>query len=183
MSIDQAEAKAALTDIDDIARRVRQSLIYQRASLMMVGWGALTFFGYLVTFVWPRIAVMTWTVVDLVGIAGSLAISARGYSRDGVRTFNLRAAATFVLFIAFGLFVCRIGHFGPRELSTFWPLYFMLVYVAAGLWIGIGFVTIGLSIAVLTLIGYAFIGDWFDLWMAFVDGAGLVLGGLWMRRS
>jgi hypothetical protein len=26
-------------------------------------------------------------------------------------------------------------------------------------------------------------GDWFDLWMAFVDGGGLMLGGLWMRRS
>jgi len=26
-------------------------------------------------------------------------------------------------------------------------------------------------------------GDAFDLWLAFVNGGGLVLGGLWMRRS
>jgi len=30
---------------------------------------------------------------------------------------------------------------------------------------------------------YFLVGDAFDLWMAFVDGGGLILGGLWMRRS
>jgi hypothetical protein len=51
------------------------------------------------------------------------------------------------------------------------------------LWVGHAFVAIGLSISALTLIGYFFIGDAFDLWMALVNGGGLVLGGLWMRRS
>ena len=45
------------------------------------------------------------------------------------------------------------------------------------------FVAIGLCISALTLIGYFFVGDAFDLWMAFVNGGGLVLGGHWMRRS
>ena len=45
------------------------------------------------------------------------------------------------------------------------------------------FVAIGLSIIALTLIGYFFIGDWFEPWMAVVNGVGLILGGLWMRRS
>jgi hypothetical protein len=45
------------------------------------------------------------------------------------------------------------------------------------------FVAIGLSIGALTLIGYFFSGDVFDLWMAVVNGGGLILGGLWMRRS
>jgi len=45
------------------------------------------------------------------------------------------------------------------------------------------FVAIGLCISALTLIGYFFVGDAFDLWVAFVNGGGLVLGGLWMRRS
>ena len=42
---------------------------------------------------------------------------------------------------------------------------------------------IGAGITALTLIGYFFAGAWFELWMAFVDGGGLMLGGLWMRRS
>jgi hypothetical protein len=68
-------------------------------------------------------------------------------------------------------------------MSTFWPIYFMLLYIIAGLWFGQAFVVIGLCISALALVGYFLIGDWFDLWMAFVDGGGLMLGGLWMRRN
>ncbi len=83
------------------------------------------------------------------------------------------------------VFLCTIvlGHFTPRQLGTFWPIYFMLLYIIAGLWFGYAFVAIGLGISALTLIGYFFVGDWFELWMAFVNGGGLMLGGLWMRRS
>jgi hypothetical protein len=37
--------------------------------------------------------------------------------------------------------------------------------------------------AALTLIGYFFVGAWSDLWMMVVNGGGLVLGRLWMRRN
>jgi hypothetical protein len=89
-----------------------------------------------------------------------------------------------LLFFAFG-FLCTsvLGHFTPRQMGAFWPIYFMLLYIIAGLWVGQAFVAIGLGISALALVGYFFIGDWFDLWMAFVDGGGLMLGGLWMRRS
>ena len=76
-----------------------------------------------------------------------------------------------------------LGHFGPRELGVFWPIYFMLFYIIAGLWVGHAFVAIGLAISALTLIGYFCVGNWFEPWMAVVNGGGLMLGGLWMRRS
>ncbi len=67
-------------------------------------------------------------------------------------------------------------------MSVFWPIYFMLFYCLAGLWFGHAFLTIGLSITVLTLIGYFFIGGaLFLLWMAAVNGGGLILSGFWMR--
>ena len=59
----------------------------------------------------------------------------------------------------------------------------MLLYIIAGLWFGHAFVAIGLFITALALAGYFWAGAWFELWMAFVDGGGLMLGGLWMRRS
>ena len=37
-------------------------------------------------------------------------------------------------------------------------------------------------VSALTLIGFFYIGEAFPLWMAFVNGGGLILGGLWMRR-
>ena len=81
------------------------------------------------------------------------------------------------------MFCCWLGHFTPRQIGTFWALYFMLFYTIAGLWVGNAYVVIGLGISALTLTGYFLVGDWFEPWMAVVNGGGLLLGGLWMRRS
>jgi hypothetical protein len=181
--IDSKQASEALTEIEEIVRRVRQSRIYNLASLIMIMWGALVFAGYVATWLVPRNGGIVWIVIYAMGIAGSFVVSKYDHAREGVRTFDLRMLAAFALFVAFGIFCSWFGHFTPRQLGTFWPVYFMLVYTIAGLWAGYAFVAIGLGITALTLIGYFFAGDWFDLWMAFVDGGGLMLGGLWMRRN
>jgi hypothetical protein len=181
--IDSKQATEALSEIDEIVRRVRQSRIYNLASLMLIMWGVLVFAGYIATWLSPRSGGISWAAIYLIGIAGSFVISRYDHAREGVRTFDLRMLTAFALFVAFGIFCSWLGHFTPRQLGTFWPIYFMLLYSIAGLWAGYAFVAIGLGITALTLIGYFFAGDWFDLWMAFVDGGGLMLGGLWMRRS
>ena len=181
--IDSKQASEALTEIEEIVRRVRQSRIYNLASLIMIMWGALVFVGYVATWLVPRNGGIVWIVIYAMGIAGSFVVSKYDHAREGVRTFDMRMLAAFALFVAFGIFCSWFGHFTPRQLGTFWPVYFMLVYTIAGLWVGYAFVAIGLGITALTLIGYFFAGDWFDLWMALVDGGGLMLGGLWMRRS
>ncbi len=184
MSIDRQQAASALSDIDAIVRRVRQSRIYSLASLMLILWGALTAVGYVATWLSPRNGGAVWTAIYVAGIAGSFVIGKYDHARDGIRTFDMRMLAAFCLFIAFGVFCSSVlGHFTPRQLGTFWPIYFMLVYSIAGLWVGYAFVAIGLGITALTLIGYFFAGDWFELWMALIDGGGLMLGGLWMRRG
>jgi hypothetical protein len=181
--IDSQQASEALADINAIARRVRQSRIYNLASLLMTMWGALVFVGNIASFAWPRSAGYIWIAVNVVGLAGSFAVSAFTYARTGVRTFDLRTLMAFLLFFAFGIATCVLGHFGPRELGVFWAIYFMLFYTIAGLWVGMAFVVIGVGISALTLIGYLLAGSWFEPWMAVVNGGGLVLGGLWMRRE
>jgi hypothetical protein len=181
--IDAKQAASALSDVEDIACRVRQSTIYDLNSMLMIMWGALAFAGYLVTYLSPRSAAVAWPTVYIVGIAGSFVVSAFGYTRTRVHAFDFRMLGAFLLFVAFGLFCCWLGHFTPRQLGTFWPIYFMLAYTIVGLWVGQALVAIGLGITALTLIGYFFVGDAFDLWMAFVNGGGLISGGLWMRRS
>jgi hypothetical protein len=181
--IDSREASEALSDINDIAERVRQSTIYNLASLTMILWGVLVFAGNLGTFGWPRYAGYVWLAVYATGIAGSSIFSALDYHRTGVRSFGYRMLIALLLFIGFGMFTSWLGHFGPRQLGTFWTIYFMLVYTMVGLWFGVAFVVIGVGVTVLTLIGYFFIGAWFVPWMALVNGGGLILGGLWMRRN
>lgn len=183
-SIDPREAASALSDIEQIVRRVRQSRIYDLASQIMIMSGLLVFAGNLANWTWPRYGGYVWLSVNVLNVVGCAVISMFGYQRTGVRAFDGRMLAAFLLFFAFGIFCSSVlGHFTPRQMGTFWPIYFMLVYTIAGLWAGQAFVAIGIGITALTLIGYFFIGDAFDLWMAFVNGGGLILGGLWMRRS
>jgi hypothetical protein len=182
--IDSKEASAALAEIDDIVQRVRQSRVYDVASQIMILWGALVLAANIATYVWLAQGYWIWLSVYVLGIAGSFAVSASKEASTGLRSFDGRALAAFLLFIAFGYYCTLVvGHFTARQQGAFWPIYFMLLYIIAGLWIGQAFVVIGLGISALALVGYFFIGEWFDLWMAFVDGGGLMLGGLWMRRS
>jgi hypothetical protein len=140
--------------------------------------------GYVLSFVMPPRAGYVWVVVTIAGIAGSALIGALSRKRAGVNTFNAKATAAIVVFVAFGaIWSVGVSHFTPRQLGAFWPTYFMLPYIIAGLWLGGAFVAIGTAIIALTLIGYFFAGGWFELWMAPVTGGGLLLGGFWMRRS
>jgi hypothetical protein len=176
--IDRSEAAAALSDIEDIAARVRRSRIYQVASLIMMLWGVLVFGGYLAQRLWPHYAYLTWIGIDIVGFAGSAAISYVQNARAW------RVGVAFVILVGFGLlWTAGIGHFNGRQASAFWPTYYMTVYAVAGLWLGQAFVVIAVAIMALTLVGYFYSGPWFDVWMAFVNGAGLIVAGAWMRRE
>jgi hypothetical protein len=181
--IDSKEASAALSDINEIVARVRQSRIYDIASQMMILWGILVCAGNIATFIALSYGSYIWIAINLLGVAGTAALGSYDYRRSGVRSFDWRVAITFLLFFAFGLLCSTVlGHFGAREMGTFWPIYFMLFYCVAGLWFGRAFVAIGLGVTAMTLIGYFFIdGAMFLLWMAMVNGGGLILCGLWMR--
>jgi hypothetical protein len=184
MSIESRQAAAALSDIEEIVRRVRQSRTYHLASLMLIMWGVLVTSGHLFAFAWPRLGAYSWTAINLAGLAGSFAVSSYTYRKAGIRTFDFRTLVALLVFIAFGLFCCFLGHLvTPRQLATFWAIYFMMLYVLAGLWFGGAFVVLGGSVIALTLVGYFFVGAWFEPWMAVVNGGGLLLGGLWMRRN
>ena len=113
--IDSQQASEALNDINDIVRRVRQSRIYDIASLMMIMWGVLVFAANIVSFLWPRLAGYSWLAVYVTGIAGSFVISRAGHARTGVRTFDGRVLVAFLLFVAFGAFCCGLGHFTSRD--------------------------------------------------------------------
>ena len=92
----------------------------------------------------------------------------------------------FLLFFAFGL-LCSSGarpFHAARDGNLLADLFHAVSTTIAGLWFGPAFVAIGLGITALTLIGYFFVtGAAFHLWMAVVNGGGLILGGLWMRWS
>ena len=141
ISIDPKEAASALSDINEIAHRVRQSTIYNFASLMLIMWGVLVLSGNIASYLWPREGGYIWMALNVVGLAGSFAIGIFESRRTSVHSFDLRMIAAFLVFFAFGiLWSIGLGHFSPRQLGVFWPTYFMMVYTIVGLWVGAAFV-------------------------------------------
>ena len=181
MPIDAKAAAASLADIDVIVARLKQSSLYRSASTIIVIWGALVVCGYLACAFVPRYALAIWIGANALGLLATLAVGIH-LRRSGAE-FEWRIIAAIVLFFAFGLICCRMGHFGPRELDAFWPILFMFGYALAGLWFGRAFIVLGAAVAALAFAGYLWIDRGFEFYLAAVDGGGLMLAGLWMRRA
>ncbi len=182
MTISPNEAGALLADVEAIVARVKQSRIYRRSSAILMQWGAIVVAGNLFALAAPRWAGPGWLALDAFGAAATFAML-RGRSPQASR-FPLRFLAGFALFVVFGLvWSVAIGRFGPRELDAFWPTLFLFGYALAGLWFGGAFAALGLALSALIAAGYFWSGEWFHLWLALVNGGGLILCGLWMRRA
>ena len=181
MQIDAKSAEASLADINVIVARLKQSSFYRAASALIIVWGALVAFGYVASSFVPRQAGLIWVTVNGLGLIATIATGLQ-YRRKGAE-FDWRIVIAIVLFFAFGLVSCRMGHFGWREISVFWPILFMFGYALAGLWFGAAFSAIGLGLTALILMGYLWSGAAFPLWLAVVTGFGFILCGLWMRRA
>ena len=180
--IDSQQASAALDDINDVAWRVRQSLIYRTSGLIIMIWGVLVFAGYIANYTWPPQGYTIWTIVNFGGLFITVATAVIN-RRSGTRDFPFRWLFSLLLIGGFGLYCSfLLGHFGPRQLVVFWALYVMMFYAVAGVWVGYAFIVIAACTTALTLIGYYYAGPAFLLWMALAHGGGLIAGGFWMRR-
>jgi len=181
VEINAESAAASLAEIDTIVARLKQSSFYRGASTLIIVWGALVCCGYVASSFAPRAAIAIWSVVNSAGLVATLATGLR-YRRIGA-DFDWRIVIAVLLFFALGLACGRIGHFGPRENDAFWPILFMFGYALAGLWLGRALICLGVSVAALSFVGYLWVERWFDLYLALVDGGGMILAGLWMRRA
>ncbi len=182
MTISPNEAGAMLADVDAIVARVKQSRIYAQAGAILILWGAIVVAGNLFCLAAPRWSAWGWLAADALGAAATFAML-RGRPSPGTR-FPLRFLAAFALFVVFGsVWSVLLGRFGPRELDAFWPTLFLFGYALAGLWFGAAFAALGLGLSGLIVAGYFWSGEWFNLWLAIVNGGGFVLCGLWMRRA
>jgi len=181
MQIDPKSAEASLAEIDAVIARLKQSTYYRGASTIIVAWGVLVAVGYLLNQWIPRQAGFVWLAVNALGLLATIVIGSRQQRAN--RKFDWRIVIAILLAFGFGLICSSLGHFGARELNIFWPALFMFGYALAGLWLGLAFTALGVGVALLAFVGYLFVDTWFDIYLAVVNGGGLILAGLWMRRA
>jgi multidrug transporter EmrE-like cation transporter len=181
VQIDPKAAEASLSDIDTIVACIKRSSFYRSSGRILIIWGVFVAFGNLAAQLLPNQVPLVWVVASGLGLLAT--ITCGFMLRRASMDFDWRIVIALLLFFGFGLICCRLGNFGPRELDAFWPVLFMFGYALAGLWLGLAYIGLGIGVAILTFAGYLWIETWFELYLAIVNGGGLCIAGLWMRRA
>jgi hypothetical protein len=180
MPLTEAEAQAALADVNAAMAQSATLRGYQAMSPHLIIWGVVWVIGYSASYVLPAIAGVLWPALVVLGITGDI-IAGRA-DRGGPMP-----PAIYGLMAVYGLFVVAVilvmQPQDPRQTGAFFPLVIAAAYGAIGSFGAPRMLILGGALAALTLAGFFTLGQIFTLYMAVVAGGGLILGGLWLRRA
>ncbi|HEY5338917.1 MAG TPA: hypothetical protein VIJ85_11985 [Rhizomicrobium sp.] len=181
MPLTTEEAAAALKDITQTEQRSTAAYSYRMSSPHLILWGFVWLIGYGVMAAkihWDPL----WLVLSIGGSVGSFYIGWRMSNRKQAG-FDWRYTASFLVICGFiSAILTVLPPQSDAQFGAFFPILVALYYALIGIWTrGLRMLFAGVALAVLTLIGFFYLRDVFDLWMAIVGGGGLILGGLWLR--
>jgi len=184
MTVDPNDAASSLSDIASVQRRTREAVYYATSGTIFMLWGILTAIGYLLTFFDQDHTRIIWFSVTAAGFIGTFTLIYLRRAR-GLRARDWRYYQAMIVLVAFGaLFFVVLGPWDGHQHSAFWPLLVMMGFVLGGLWMGRFFIACGIVVSALILGGYFAVPDhWYHLWLAVVEGGGLVAAGWWMTRT
>jgi hypothetical protein len=187
MTLTSNQAAAALEDIDRTERRTKMATSYSIASSYLVLWGLIWIAGYGACAVLPPERWgLAWLPLIAVGTIGSVALgmrTPRGRGGTNAGAFGQSMVMAFAICVFIGAVYYLFRPTSPLPYLIFPSFVAGLVYVLAGAVTRMQrFVWIGFGVFALTLGGYVAAPEWSAIWAA-AGGAGLVLGGLWLRKA
>jgi hypothetical protein len=190
MDLSPEQASSALGDIASAQRRFAVFVGYQHAAPHFWLWGVIWLIGYSVTDLQPRYAGEAWLALNVVGFLtgawlarGSQAPADR--ARDAARgSWDLPALQVLFVGLAFTGFIgATFVLFAPTpaQFGAFPALLVGFAYTVVGVWGGVRWLVAGISLTVLTMVGYLLVSQHFMLWMAVFGGGTLIASGFWMK--
>jgi hypothetical protein len=183
MVLTSQQASESLGEVAAAQRKARQLQGYSKAAPHFFLWGLIWAVGYAGMEFYPGNAGMMWLVLDVIGIAGSFLIgraSATPAVRSQLSVKFVIAAVALAAFISATYYVMQPTT--SAQAGAFPALLLALLYTGVGTIAGTRWIVVGVAVAALTLIGYAFLREHFMVWMALFGGGSLLLTGAWMRR-
>jgi hypothetical protein len=192
MNVSRDEAAAALDHVTLAGARVRTWRSYSEASYYLIAWGTIWLVANVISDVRAEWSGPAWLAGVAVGAVITIALTIRNarigqrqnpMSRVESRAFGQRAAmlGTTVL-LWFPTFSLLAGPLGPRQGNALISITWAFIYMAAGAFVGWRLFAIGVVTAGAILFGYLHFTQHFSMWMGFVGGGSLILGGLWLRK-
>ncbi len=192
MAMTRNEAAAALSDIENTTRRGMTLRGYRVAGPILMVWGLIWAAGYVAMGLLPAERWgPIWFVLDFIGAATTMIMARRGYSRNATAS-QIAASSGMVWKLALGMmavsaFVLGIIAIFPKgEIAAYLALPGLItgmIYMAIGLWSGLRYALIGLTVFAATLLGFFLFRSELAFWMAAVGGGGLFVSGLWLRKA
>ena len=184
MTISPQQATEALIDIERAQRRAFVLRGYEVGAPHFLLWGLIWLVGYGLADLYPARAGWTWVILSMGGAFGGYLIdraaAAKGLvAKDGWRYMAAMGAILAFMFLTFAIMQPRES----AQFGAFPALLVALLYVLAGIWMGVRWVFAGIIVGGLTIAGYGLLHEHFNLWMAVVGGGTLISTGLWFRRA
>jgi hypothetical protein len=183
MPLSREQAEDALRDVERATRRSTAAYGYRMTWPHLILWGVVWMIGYgtmAAKLRWDWL----WPVLSLAGTVGSFWL---GWTMSRAKSagFDGRYGATFlaIFFFVTALFVI-LPPTSDAQFGAFFPILVALYYALIGIWTrGVRMLVAGVALAALTLVGFLYLRQSFELWMTVVGGGGLILGGLWLRSA
>jgi hypothetical protein len=191
MNVTRDEAAQALKDIDAASDKVVRLKGYHHGAPHFMVWGLVWITANTITQFWLQYSNIAWISCLAAGMVLSTFIGfmqSRHVKPGAAAAIDKRVGRNIGITsgIMFVFIFCLISIARPetnREVNAMISILFPFLYMCAGLWAGWRLFAIGLVTAIAIMVGFYYIHEWFDLWMAVFAGGSLLAGGLWLRSA
>ena len=182
MTIEPGEAASTLRDIAAVERRTREAAYYGGTGLIFVMWGVLIACGYAIGWFAPKTAGTSWLGINALGCLLTAAIVGGRLGKRSREASNWRLVGAMLAVAVYGaVWTHLLGPSVPVHLiESFEASLFLLCMILAGIWIGRGFIVLGLAgLALITAAAFQ-AEPWLTASMAAVQSGTYIIGGLWL---
>lgn len=185
MDISSQEARASLGLIEDAQAKWRKAIGSSYASGLLILWGTIWIVGYVSLHFSHEMGGRIFTVLDVVGIAGTVVIARRWPVRSPETTAMFLSVAGLWLFLALytAIWIVLLRPVSGKQIGALLCTGCMFGYCVLGLWFKSTFlIGLGLTVTALALVGFYLLTGSFYLWVGLTGGGALLGTGLYIRR-
>jgi hypothetical protein len=186
MNISPNEAEEALDAIQKVTQKTRHSIASSGTYITLIATGIVWFVGFLCTqFLTGAIVAYIWIGLSIVGtIVGTILGFQRG-KRVRSPSFNepaKRGTIFWLLLIFYAIAAVAVARpTDGKQVTMFVILFTMIGQSAMGLLVSFSITWWTLPIAILALVGYFLLPNYFYLWMAVLGGGGMIAFAVYIR--
>jgi hypothetical protein len=182
LSITSQQAKESLSDIKRTSLRSAVFYEYKQASIYLILWGIMWFFGFGLGDLWQKESGWIWLNVGLIGFILTFVASLKNDKKFNIIIFLNWVIIGLGISALFSVIFWILPPITSQQVGAIITLVMAFMYIIIGFYEGFLYTIAGLAIICATLIGFFFVYENFGLWMAPSAGGSLVVIGLWMRR-